>query len=67
MGYLTVREAAERIGVTEAAVYIAIKAARLRAARKYGRWLIRESDADRYAETAGKPNGWRTRQAALEA
>ena len=62
MGMLTVKQAAERIGCTPSNLYIAIRAARLRAVRRYGRWLIREADADRYAQTAGQGNGWRKRQ-----
>ena len=55
---LTVNEAAERLGITRAAVYIAIKDGRLRSEKKYGRVLVRERDVDSYAQTVGQRNGW---------
>lgn len=55
---LTVKETAERLGVTQASIYIAIKDGRLRSDKKFGRIIISEKDADTYKATIGVKNGY---------
>lgn len=58
---LTVAEAAERAGLTHVALYKSIADGRLRAVKKYGRWVVAPKDLDAYLRTAGLRNGHRTR------
>ena len=64
--YLTVKEVAERLSVTQASVYIAVKDGRLRSERKFGRIVISDKDAETYGATVGVKNGYikRTQQEA---
>jgi len=59
MADMTVSDVVRLAGVTHQAVYEAVKAGRLKARRKYGRWLVREADARAYAARAGVRNGHR--------
>ncbi len=56
--YLTVKEVAERIRVTSASIYIAVKDGRLRSECKFGRIVISDKDADAYGSTVGVKNGY---------
>ena len=56
--YLTVKEAAERLAVTQASIYIAIKDGRLRSDKKFGRIVISEKDLNAYGATVGIKNGF---------
>ena len=55
---LTVKEAAEQLGVSEASLYIAIKAERLKAERIYGRLTLRRDEVEAYGKTIGIRNGY---------
>lgn len=46
--YLTVDQAAERLGITTPAVYIAIREKRLPARRLFGRLVVHQRDLDAY-------------------
>jgi len=59
--YLTVKEVAERLSVTQASVYIAVKDGRLRSDRKFGRIVISDKDAEAYGSTVGVKNGYAKR------
>ena len=59
---LTVQEAAQEAGVTEAAIRSAILRGRLPHVEKYGRKLITRRDFDAYRQVAkpGRPTGYET-------
>jgi hypothetical protein len=59
--YLTVKEAAARLSVTQACIYIAIKDGRLKSERKFDRIVVSENEADAYGATAGVKNGYAKR------
>lgn len=44
--YLTAREAAQRVGVTRAAVYARIDSGKLRQYHSYGRYILRTRDIE---------------------
>lgn len=59
--YLTVKDVALRLGVSNACIYIAIKDGRLKAESKYDRVVVNEKDADTYGATIGIKNGYAKR------
>jgi excisionase family DNA binding protein len=65
--YLTVKETAHLLSVTQASIYTAIKDGRLRSDRKFGRIVISDKDADAYKSTVGVKNGYVKRGAAEQA
>lgn len=59
---LTVKEAAERLGCSQAAVYMAVKQERIPHVKMLGRIGLREEDVEKYSETLGRANGWTKRK-----
>lgn len=55
---LTVKEAAERLGCSEAAVYMAVKQERIPHVKVLGRIGLQEEDVVEYSKTLGQANGW---------
>lgn len=65
MALLTVSEAAERLGLTPARMYVFIKAGRIKSSETLGRIAINEKELDRFAAVErphGRPNGARKRK-----
>jgi excisionase family DNA binding protein len=60
--FLTIPEAAFRLGVSKVAVYQAVKEERMPSTVRYGRILVLPDDVDAYARTVGKRNGYRKRK-----
>lgn len=61
--FLTIKEAAGRLGCSKVAVYKAINEGRMPATKRYGVQLVLPGDVDDYATQIGKRNGFRKRQA----
>ena len=64
--YMTPAQVAEQVGVTRAAVYIAMTAGRLPFITWFGRKLICKKDAAKWSEVVGVNNGYRERLALKE-
>ena len=59
---LTIKEAAEKLGVSEASLYIAVKNGRLKAEKIYGRLTLLPSEVEAYGKIAGVRNGYIKRE-----
>ena len=59
---LTVKESDERLGCSQAAVYMAVKQERIPHVKMLGRIGLREEDVVKYSETLGQANGWTKRK-----
>jgi excisionase family DNA binding protein len=65
--YMTVKEAAERLGLSESRVYELVSSEQLPATRVHGKaWVIRRKDVERFAElppgTPGHPKTLKARR-----
>ena len=72
VGFLTIQQAAERLGVHRSAIYQAIEAGHLKPVRVLGRTALKRADVDAYEPRAyrdrpgGKSKGGRPKRVQLE-
>ncbi len=63
---LTMIQAAQRAGVVQQTIYLAVKEGRLKSVTLYGKKLVHVADLEAYMQTMGQANGALTKKKARD-